>query len=104
MEGHSAPIQTDGNYVNDKYLKNAVKEEYLRCVPDFSFENVEVKFLTSEEKRTLEEQVSRMEEKYEELKQDMEEKEKRNERIADYVRYVMKKEFKWDKNEIDKIF
>lgn len=71
MEGHSAPIQTDGHYINDDYLMNAVKDEYLRCIQDFSFEKVEVRFLTSKEKEEHEKTIAILKDKYEKLEADI---------------------------------
>lgn len=73
MEGHVAPIQTDSHYVNSEFLKESIKDEYLRCVPDLSFEKVEVRFLTSEERKTLEEEVAQLREENRNMKENMEE-------------------------------
>ena len=72
MEGHKPPIATDGHYVDNDFLKEAVKEEYMRCIPDLSFENVEVRFLTSEERKSLEEQIAELTEENRSIKQNME--------------------------------
>ena len=63
MEGHRHPLVTDSNYFSSDFLDESVKEEYLRCIPDLSFENVEVRFLTSEERRSLEEKLAELSEK-----------------------------------------
>ena len=73
MEGHKAPIATDSHYVDSDFLKDAVKEEYIRCIPDLSFENVEVRFLTSEERKSLQEKIAELEEENAAMKQDMQE-------------------------------
>ena len=57
MEGHKAPLVTDSHYINNDYLKETIKEEYMRCIPDLSFENVEVRFLTSEERKSLQQKI-----------------------------------------------
>ena len=72
MEGHRAPIATDSHYVNEDYMKESVKSEYMRCIPDLSFENVEVRFLTSEERRSLEEKIAELEEENRTMRQNME--------------------------------
>ena len=71
MEGHRAPIATDSHYIDDDYLKDSVKEEYMRCIPDLSFENVEVRFLTSEERKSLEEKIANLTEENKNIKEDM---------------------------------
>ena len=73
MEGHKAPIATDSHYVDSDFLKEAVKEEYIRCIPDLSFENVEVRFLTSEERKSLEERIAELTEENRNMKQNMQE-------------------------------
>ena len=72
MEGHVPPIQTDSHYVNSAFLKDSIREEYMRCIPDLSFENVEVRFLTSEERRSLEEKIADLTEENKSMKQNME--------------------------------
>lgn len=71
MEGHRAPIATDSHYVNNDFLKESIKEEYMRCIPDLSFGNVEVRFLTSEERRSLEEKIEDLTEENMRMKHDM---------------------------------
>lgn len=44
----------------------------MRCIPDLSFENVEVRFLTSEERKSLEEQIAELTEENRSIKQNME--------------------------------
>ena len=63
MEGHKAPIATDSRYVGSDFLRESIKEEYLRCIPDLSFENVEVRFLTLDERKSLEEKLADLTEK-----------------------------------------
>ena len=72
MEGHVPPIQTDSHYVNSAFLKDSIREEYMRCIPDLSFENVEIRFLTSEERRSLEEKIADLTEENKAMKHNME--------------------------------
>ena len=44
----------------------------MRCIPDLSFENVEVRFLTSEERRSLEEKIADLTEENKAMKHNME--------------------------------
>ena len=71
MEGHRPPLMTDSNYVNSDFLDESVKEEYLRCIPDLSFEKVEVRFLTSEERRSLEEKIADLTEKNRDIEENI---------------------------------
>ena len=71
MEGHRPPIATDSHYVDEDFLKESVKEEYMRCIPDLSFENVEVRFLTSEERKSLQDKIKELQEENETMKLNM---------------------------------
>ena len=43
----------------------------MRCIPDLSFENVEVRFLTSEERKSLEEKIADLTEENRSMKNNM---------------------------------
>ena len=72
MEGHKAPIATDSRYVGSDFLRESIKEEYLRCIPDLSFENVEVRFLTLDERKSLEEKLADLTEKNKAMEENIE--------------------------------
>lgn len=72
MEGHVPPISTDSHYVDNDYLKESVKEEYMRCIPDLSFENVEVRFLTSDERRSLEGKIDELSQRNKDMEENIE--------------------------------
>ena len=65
MEGHVSPVKTDSSYIKQDI--ESVKEAYLAAIPDLSLENVETKVYTSEVRREMEEKITRLENKNEEL-------------------------------------
>lgn len=70
MEGHSSPLPTDKSYI--KISDELVREAYFKVIPELSFENVEVDFLTSKEKVSLQEEVVRLREENRNMRHKME--------------------------------
>ena len=80
MEGHALPITTDNSYV--KFDKETIKEEYFKMMPLLSFNNTEVKVLTSEKIKYYENEL----ENQRKINRQYNEKFKRLEKLETFIK------------------
>ena len=71
MEGHTAPMGLDDNYV--QISDDLIKEEYHKLIEDLSFENTEVNFITSKKRKELEQQIMELKEENKNIKENIDE-------------------------------
>lgn len=80
MEGHTLPVSTDKSYVQlDKEL---IKSEYFKIIPELSFNNTDVKVLTSDKIKYYEDELN----KQKKINQQYNEKFKKLEKLESFIK------------------